>query len=78
MVKSGTWGKLIHVENLRSKILLHCPFKAAEVGEVKDDLLQLVPMLEGQLHQLNQYKLNSIKDNVIKKAIKQIKSLKCC
>ncbi len=26
---SGAWGKLIHVENLKSKISLHCPFKHA-------------------------------------------------
>jgi hypothetical protein len=25
MAKSGTWGKLIHVENLKSKISWHCP-----------------------------------------------------
>ncbi len=24
---SGAWGKLIHVENLKSKIFWHCPFK---------------------------------------------------
>jgi hypothetical protein len=27
MVQSGAWGKLIHVENLKSKISWHCPFK---------------------------------------------------
>ncbi len=26
-VYSGAWGKLIHVENLKSKISWHCPFK---------------------------------------------------
>jgi hypothetical protein len=27
MVYSGSWGKLIHEENQKSKILWHCPFK---------------------------------------------------
>jgi hypothetical protein len=26
-IKSGAWEKLIHVENLKSKISWHCPFK---------------------------------------------------
>jgi hypothetical protein len=29
MVQSGAWGKLIHVENLESKISWHCPFNVS-------------------------------------------------
>ncbi len=48
MVWSGAWEKLIHEENLKSKILWHCPFytkwlypkilylEADEVGSVVD------------------------------------------
>ncbi len=31
-VYSGAWGKLIHVENLKSKISWHCPFNAHYCG----------------------------------------------
>jgi hypothetical protein len=43
MVYSGAWGKLIHEKNQKSKISLHCPFKANTSWLYVSGLFQSVP-----------------------------------
>ncbi len=41
MLFSGTWGKMIHEENLKQKISWHCPFKPKKVSKYGSVSVQL-------------------------------------
>ncbi len=45
-INRGVWGKLIYVENLKSKILWHCPFNYTGTGTKPSSLTLVMVGLE--------------------------------